>query len=267
MLNKGFDVVARKNGLQDLKSSIVSGNEGERYELLRLIAIDVRASILEYVGYVYRCDVDKEFSICDVLITLFFSVLRFEILGHGFLQCDHLVLDRFNAGAALCAVLEKSGFITIDEVVSFVASPPYLSDHVKGKIPSVEAGGELLGQALLLGIKHSAAARLCDGNWRTFVVLGEEEMQEGRTWEAAATVKYRMLFGLITIINCNWLQRNTGFEETDLLQRLADQWSSFGWDTAEIDGHDFEQLYTTLSAVPGNQPRCIIVYTEKGYGK
>ena len=43
-------------------------------------------------------------------------------------------------------------------------------------------------------------------------------------------------------------------------------WRSFGFDTRDIDGHDFEQLRDACSEPDATRPRCVIARTAKGKG-
>jgi transketolase len=49
---------------------------------------------------------------------------------------------------------------------------------------------------------------------------------------------------------------------------IRDKWSSFGWNTSEVNGHDFSQLMSALTAarVHGERPSCIIAHTIIGKG-
>ena len=47
---------------------------------------------------------------------------------------------------------------------------------------------------------------------------------------------------------------------------LKEKWSSFGWDTVELDGHDLSQIYEYFSNNESSKPKAIIARTIKGKG-
>jgi len=52
------------------------------------------------------------------------------------------------------------------------------------------------------------------------------------------------------------------------LEPLLDKWKAFGWDAREVDGHNFEELVTSLKMPSSGSGRSsvIIAHTIKGKG-
>ena len=117
-----------------------------------------------------------------------------------------------------------------------------------------------------MGVGCAIAAKLDRSQRRTFVVLGDGELQEGSNWEAAMAASHRSLGSLTAIVDRNRLQQGAKTEDTNALEPLAAKWTSFGWETIELDGHDYDALFDALSAPPREKPRCIIAKTHKGRG-
>ncbi len=51
-----------------------------------------------------------------------------------------------------------------------------------------------------------------------------------------------------------------------LAGRLKEKIKSFGWNAYQIDGHDLNQIETTIKNNRNNKPTCIILDTIKGKG-
>jgi transketolase len=234
--------------------------------MLRAIARDVRISVLAMIGRAKLGHVGGDFSVADILTALFFGVMRLDPDNPAWPERDRFILSKGHCSAALYAVLARRGFISLEELQTFVAPLSRLNGHPNRKIPGVEANTGPLGHGLPIGVGAAVAARLSGSDWQTFVVLGDGELQEGSNWEAAMAAGHRHLSGLTAIVDRNGLQQGARTEDTNRLEPLADKWRSFGWETVEIDGHDFADLYDTLSAPPGDRPRCVIARTQKGRG-
>ena len=134
------------------------------------------------------------------------------------------------------------------------------------KVPGVEANTGPLGHGLPIGVGSAIASKLSGANWRTFVVLGDGELQEGSNWEAAMCAGHRELDTLTAIVDRNRLQQGARTEETNRLEPLADKWRAFGWEVVECDGHDHVALYDIFTAPRAGKPLCVIAKTIKGKG-
>ena len=97
---------------------------------------------------------------------------------------------------------------------------------------------------------RAIAGRLSKKNWRTFVVLGDGELQEGSNWEAAMSAGHYRLGSLTAIVDRNRFQQGAGTEATNQLEPLADKWRAFGWDTYEVDGHDHAEMREVIETRP-----------------
>lgn len=77
------------------------------------------------------------------------------------------------------------------------------------------------------------------------------------------------LDNLITLVDRNSLGCSDFTEHMLKLEPFKDKWLSCNWDVYEIDGHDVEQIYETLTEASKRKhekPQCIIANTKKGKG-
>ena len=112
------------------------------------------------------------------------------------------------------------------------------------------------------------AAKIDGAAWRTFVLTGDGELQEGSNWEAAMAAAHYELSNLTVIVDRNGIQQGDRTERTMRLEPLAEKWRAFGWSVCEVDGHDHAALLEAFHAVPFDpaRPNCIIAHTQKGKG-
>jgi transketolase len=208
-----------------------------------------------------------DFSVADILTTLFFGVLKLDPADPNWAGRDRFILSKGHCSAALYSVLARRGFFPAEALKTFMAPLSALNGHPnRRKVAGVEANTGPLGHGLPIGVGCAVASRLAGASWRTFVVLGDGELQEGSNWEAAMAAGHRGLSNLTAIIDRNRLQQGARTEDTNRLEPLADKWRAFGWEVIEVDGHDHGQLYDTLAASGTDRPRCLIAHTIKGKG-
>ncbi len=251
----------------DLHAKVAAANDADRGALLARIADEVRICILHTIDGPKMGHIGGDFSVADVLTTLFFGVLKLDPTDPRWAERDRFILSKGHCSAALYSVLAMRGFFPVADLKTFMAPLSALNGHPnRRKIPGVEANTGPLGHGLPIGLGCAIAARLAGSDRRTFVVLGDGELQEGSNWEAAMAAGHRGLSNLTAIVDRNRLQQGARTEDTNRLEPLADKWRSFGWEVHEVDGHDHARLYALLSARGGSQPRCLVARTIKGKG-
>jgi transketolase len=208
-----------------------------------------------------------DLSVTDILTTLYFGVLNVDPTRPTWPERDRFILSKGHCAAALYSVLAMRGFISGDLLPTFMKPLSVLNGHPnRRKVAGVEANTGPLGHGLPIGVGSAIASRLSGKNWRTFVVLGDGELQEGSNWEAAMAAGHRGLDNLTAIVDRNRLQQGDRTEATNRLDPLGDKWAAFGWEVIELDGHDHATLFEVFTRQGAGKPRAVIANTLKGKG-
>jgi transketolase len=232
------------------------------------LARAVRAHVLRMTHTGRSSHVGSALSCADILSVLYARILRVDPGRPQWEQRDRFVMSKGHAGAALYAVLAECGFFDPALLAGHYANGSVLSGHVSHVgVPGIELSTGSLGHGLPVAAGLAHRSRRC-GNWRTFVLLGDGECDEGSVWEAAMFAGHHRLSGLVAIVDYNKLQSLTTTEQTLALEPFADKWRAFGWAVAEVDGHDHRELTEALAAPAdgGDRPRCVLAHTVKGKG-
>jgi transketolase len=165
--------------------------------------------------------------------------------------------------------MAERGFLPAEELRAFAQPLSRLNGHPSNaKLPGVETSTGPLGHGLPVGVGCALAARMDGAAWRTFVIAGDGELQEGSNWEAAMCAAHYRLDNLTLIVDRNGLQQGDATERTVRLEPLADKWRAFGWSVREVDGHDCAELLAAFRGLPfeAGRPNCVIARTHKGRG-
>jgi transketolase len=233
------------------------------------IASRIRHHIVELATNSPGAHVGGSMSVTEILSVLFFDgVLRLDPDDPEWPQRDRLIYSKGHASAALYAALAERGFFEVSELASYKQPGSRLAGHPTRGIPGVEWATGSLGHGLPVGVGISLANRHDGRSSRTFVLVGDGECQEGSVWEAAMSAAHYRLDNLVVIVDRNGFQEDGPTEEIMALEPLADKWRSFGWQVAEVDGHDLARLSEVLHRLPlqPGRPSCVIARTEKGHG-
>ena len=245
------------------REAVLRGLRGLRAEALRIRRNTWRALHAAGAGHM-----GGALSAADLLAALYFHHLRVRPEEPDWPGRDRFVLSKGHANAALAAVLAQAGFIEDGLLDSFYGYESPLGMHPDIKVAGVEMSTGGLGHGLSIGLGMALGARLQRQGWRTVVMLGDGELQEGSNWEAAMAAAHLRLAGLAAIVDYNKVQQSGHVAALLGLEPLADKWRAFGWAVREIDGHDMAAIVDALDALPyaPDAPSLLIAHTVKGKG-
>ena len=206
-------------------------------------------------------------SIADILAVLYGSILKYKSKNPKWIDRDRFILSKGHAGAGVYAALAESGFMPLDKLKTHYQDGSDLSGHVSHKgIPGVEFSTGSLGHGLPVASGMALAAKINKKKHRVFALLSDGECDEGSNWEAILFAAHHKLNNLVAIIDRNRLQSIYSTEDTLALEPFSDKWKSFGWDVAEVDGHNHEEIFNACNNIKifKNKPLCVIANTTKG---
>ena len=237
-------------------------------DTLKVMASEFRRDILNMIFEAGSGHPGGSLSAVEILTTLYWKVMHHKPSNPLYIERDKFILSKAHACPVLYVVLAKCGYFPRKELWSFRKIGSLLQGHAHIMTPGVEMSGGSLGQGLSFGIGSALAARLDAKNSRTYVLLGDGECDEGQIWEAAMSASHYKLDNLVAIVDRNRIQNDRFTSEVMELEPLADKWRSFGWETIEINGHDFSEIieaFNEANLITG-KPTVIIANTVKGKG-
>ena len=243
--------------------------EPQKIEKLRQLATAIRIRDLEMIYGAKLGHIGGDFSVIDILVTLYYAVLKLNPQQPDDPQRDRFILSKGHAAGALYTTLAHAGFFPLEELQTFAKPLSRLNGHPnRVKVPGVETNTGPLGHGVPVAVGCALGAKMSGAPWRTFVVTGDGELQEGTNWEAALAAAHYKLDNLTLIVDRNRLQQGDFTEQTIQLDPLAEKWRAFGFALHEVNGHDYAALLQTFEKLPfePGKPNCIIAHTHKGQG-
>ncbi len=216
----------------------------------------------------FPCYIGSSLSVTDIMATLYFSIMNINMQDPDDPDRDILVLSKGHSSPAMYSALCLRGGIDRELLLkhSTLDSPVYY--HPSSKLPFVELSTGSLGQGLNFGLGTATAQIMDKRTSRTFVILGDGELNEGSNWEAIMSAPAFKVGNLTAIVDRNGRQANQRTEDLVPLNDLEAKWKAFGWRTEVVDGHDTKQLEAALnkSGESKDTPLAIIAKTVRGKG-
>jgi transketolase len=228
----------------------------------------MRTHALRMVHMAKASHIGSALSICDILAVLYGRIMHLEPGHPNWPKRDRFILSKGHACVAVYAALAERGFISHEALQTYGKDHSILMNHISHKVPGVEFSTGSLGHGLPFGVGKALAAKRKQQSWRTFVQLSDGELDEGSNWEAVMFAAHHGLDNLIAIVDYNKLQSLTTVEKTLRIEPLTDKFVAFGCAVQEVDGHDHDALYRSLSSTPwkAGKPNVLIAHTTKGKG-
>ncbi len=162
---------------------------------------------------------------------------------------DRFILAKGHAAPALYAVLAQAGYFPREELATLRKLGSRLQGHPdSNQVPGVEVSTGSLGQGLSVAAGAAAGLKLDGAPQTVFALLGDGECQEGQVWEAAMFAAHRQLDNLVAVVDRNDLQIDGRTCDVCDPGDLGAKFAAFGWDVAEVDGHDLDALVAVLGA-------------------
>ncbi|KKK50803.1 hypothetical protein LCGC14_3121380, partial [marine sediment metagenome] len=231
-------------------------------------SIDLRKTIVQVLEVSRRGHLGSAFSLVEILRVLYDDVLHYDPKNPQWPYRDRCILSKGHGCLALYVILAEKGFFPSSELWRFCQSDGILGGHPEHKIPGVETSTGSLGHGLSIGIGFALNAKYEKADYRTFVVIGDGECNEGSIWEAAMCAAKHNLSNLTVIVDYNKQQSYGTTFQIQNLEPFADKWKSFGLAVAEVDGHSVDVLRQVFSNLPleSGKPSVLICHTVKGKG-
>jgi len=215
--------------------------------------------------------ISTSFSCVEILVSLYYTgLLRVDPKQPKWPGRDRFVLSKGHGETILYALLGDLGFFPanwLDD--SYRSGDCILGGHIDSKVPGIEVTAGALGHGLGLGCGMALAAQMDNRDTQHFVLLGDAECSEGSVWEAALFAAKHQLGNLVAIIDFNRIGSLDYTENYIALDPFADKWRAFGWETVEVNGHDYAELtkaFTRARKNPVGRPLAVVAHTVKGKG-
>lgn len=238
-------------------------------EYIQNLAWRIRRNVLDmtFLGGVEGGHLGGAFSSAEILAVLYGAVMNIDPNNPADPNRDRFILSKGHISIAHYAVLKECGFLSQEDLDSFEKNgSPYSTHELQDTKHGIEITSGSLGYGLSIGVGIALSARNKKQDYKTYVLLGDGECNEGCVWEAAmAAAKYK-LKNLIAIVDKNGQQLDGYTSDIMPIHNISKVFEGFGWNVLTIDGHNIESIQTALHNKSDDKPTVIIAETIKSKG-
>ena len=229
---------------------------------LQLKAVALRRSMLQLIVGAGAGHTGGGLSCLDILNVLYNRVLNVSPQTFTSPTRDRYVQSKGHCVEALYTVLADRGFFPASDLETVCHYQSHYVGHPTRHIPGIEMNTGALGHGLPICIGMALAGKMDSANYRVFTLLGDGELAEGSNWEAGLAAAHYKLDNLVAILDHNTLQITGPTRDVMSNEPLDEKWRAFGWEVRVVNGHDYAQLTTALTAPPpAGKPLFVIANT------
>jgi transketolase len=246
---------------------------GVDLRVLEKKCVETRLTALDMVEVAGSGHYGPAFSVVEILVSLYYGYMRIRPGEPRWPERDRFVMSKGHAVSALYPILADLGYIDREVLWTFTKLGSPLGDHPDmKKVPGIDFSSGSLGHGLSIAVGMAEALKLQGHDSRVVTMVGDGELNEGQIWEAVAYAAHRRLGSMLAIVDANDVSVDGKVGQVLDFEPIEEKWSSFGWHTERIDGHDLASLRAAYAAFddrrakPGARPTALIADTVAGRG-
>lgn len=212
-------------------------------------------------------------SAADIMTVLFDRYFAYDLGNPRNPTNDRLLFSKGHAAPLLYALFAVAGAFSFRELGTLRKFGSRLEGHPTPAFPFADVATGSLGQGLSIGAGMAYGMKQSKLKVqhvpKVYILLGDGELAEGQIWEAANFASYYQLDNLIAIADINSFGQSQKTMFDYHIEEYERRFSAFGFATAVIDGHNFQEIDDAFHAATQNvtgKPFVILAKTNKGQG-
>jgi transketolase len=229
----------------------------------------MRRTVLEMAYAGSTVHIACAFSIIELLTVLYRDHLRYPGNDPRAEGRDYLVLSKGHGVMAQYACMHELGWLDDFHIQNYCKDGTDLKGLSDSRVAGLEVTSGSLGHGFSVGVGIALGLKRKGTDQKVYAIVGDGEINEGPIWEGALVAAHHRLENLMLIVDKNGFQAMGTTDDVLVLGDLQAKFSSFGFETLEVDGHDeiaIDQAVRQLWSVGSNKPKALIARTVKGKG-
>jgi transketolase len=208
-------------------------------------------------------------GMADIFTAFYFHILNHKPEDPSWPERDRLVLSNGHIVPIRYVSMAQAGYFPVDELKTLRKINSRLQGHPhRTTLPGLETTSGPLGEGISQGIGIALAAKLDKKDYRTYVITGDGEHDEGNIWEAVMFAGKMKMNNLTVVIDRNNIQIDGFTEDVMPLESFKAKYEAFNWHVIEVDGNNIRAFVDAVNQAKAiyEKPTVIIAHTIPGKG-
>ena len=229
----------------------------------------MRRTVLEMAYAGSTVHIACAFSIVELLTVLYRHHLRYPGNDPRAEGRDYLVLSKGHGVMAQYACMHELGWLEDSHIQSYFKDGTDLKGLSDSRVVGLEVTSGSLGHGFSVGVGIALGLKRKGTDQKVYTIVGDGELNEGPIWEGALVAAHHGLNNLMLMVDKNGFQAMGTTDDVLALGDLQARFSSFGFETLEVDGHNetaIDEAIRQLWDISPTKPKALIARTVKGKG-
>ncbi len=209
------------------------------------------------------------FSIIELLAVLYRHHLRSPGNDPDAPDRDYFVLSKGHGVMAQYACMRELGWLPESDFSGYFSDGSSLKGLSDSRVRGLEVTSGSLGHGFSVGVGLALGAQLKGTDQKTYVLVGDGEINEGPIWEGALFAAHHQMGNFMVIVDENGFQAMGSTKEVLNMGSIQAKFESFGFSGLTIDGHnerEIDEAVRALWARDTETPKVLVAKTIKGKG-
>ena len=234
-----------------------------------LIPKKIRRNILDMAFSGSTVHIGCALCLVEIFSVIYRNHLRYDYTKPDDPNRDFLILSKGHGVMAQYARMKELGWLKDSDLLNYFSDGTKLKGLSDSRVRGLEVTSGSLGHGLSVGVGIALGNKISQTKQKTFIIVGDGELNEGSCWEAIQFAGHHALSNICMIVDKNNFQAMDKTSNIINQQNLATQIEAFNFNVTEVDGHnedDLDNAINDLFSLQNNKPSCIVANTIKGKG-
>jgi transketolase len=223
-----------------------------------------RRRILDISQQVSALHIGSAYSCTEIVDCIYHALMRKNSDGS---PRDTFLMSKGHGCMIQYVILEDLGILSRADLDAYCTPTGKLGVHPDYGNPGIVAATGSLGHGLAMACGMALAEKGRKTGNAIYTVLSDGEVQEGSTWEAVMMASSLGCDNLVAAVDNNDFQSLGRTSETHpSFYPLLEKFRAFGWEAAEVPGHDSRAIFEAVTGRQGGKPFMLVAKTTKGKG-
>lgn len=232
-------------------------------------ALELRIDILKMLCAAESGHSGGALGMADIFTALYFHILHHDPENPEWADRDRLFLSNGHIVPVRYAAMAHAGYFPITKLKTLREFGSDLQGHPeRTRMMALESTSGPLGSGLGQAAGYAYVSRMDNKRFRTYCITSDGEHNEGNHWEAVMFAAKYKLGNLTVFVDRNNIQIDGFTHNVMPLESLSEKYKAFNWNVVSIDGHNFNQILSSVEQARSEyqRPTVIIAKTIPGKG-
>lgn len=233
-------------------------------------AYEVRKNVLRMAEIDKKGFIAQGLGAADILTVLYFYAMRYRADEPKWEGRDRFLLSAGHNAIVVYAAMAEAGFFPKEELDTYGLDNSRLPmSCMPAYTPGIEISGGSIGLGLPIAVGMGMGLkRKCSDSY-VYVMMGDGELAEGPTWEAAMSAANYKLDNIIAMVDVNGIQADGKTYTVMNTEPLHEKFKAFNFYVQRINGNSISELMTAIDNAKNSKeekPNIILCDTIPGKG-